>query len=106
MLTSSQADNGRKTTFAQIAPESVLKIANATIVAAAILVKNAKHKQLWHFPPIKGISLYDRSDALFNDGKSLGLMDVFPIIIIAYRHYLCRLSVYARVADLFPLFLL
>ena len=46
MLTSSQADNGRKTTFAQIAPESVLKIANATIVAAAILVKNAKHKQL------------------------------------------------------------
>ena len=90
----------------KMALESVQKIANATIVAAAILVKNAKHKQLWHFPPIKGISLYDRSDALFNDGKSLGLMDVFPIIVIAYRHSLCRLSVYARVADLFPLFLL
>ena len=43
-------------------------------------------------------------DALFNDGESLGLMDVFPIIIIAYRHYLCRLSVYARVTDLFPCF--
>ena len=45
-------------------------------------------------------------DALFNDGESSGLMDVFPIIITAYGHYLCRLSVYGRVADLFPLFLL
>ena len=90
----------------QIAPESVLKIANATIVAAAVLVKNAKHKQLWHFPPINCISPYDMIDALFNDGESLGLMDVFPIIITAYCHHLCRLSVYARVADLFPLFLL
>ena len=89
-----------------MALESVQKIANATIVAAAILVKNAKHQKLWYFPFINCISPYDMIDALFNDGESLGLMDVFPIIITAYCHYLCCLSVYARVADLFPLFLL